>query len=120
MPWPIPDSIQEALKWWDDGLPLMSVEMGGVGPSYEQCIQIVVMELLREITTVSWEEFQEQAKRIIDRLDRTLKLSEAQSGVATQLAYLFLTKGFQVVIEEQKDRQIMVGSFFPAIPDRSQ
>lgn len=30
----------DLLKRWDAGDPIWSIEMGGLGPSHEQCIQI--------------------------------------------------------------------------------
>src|SRR3990172_3354015 len=35
------------LKRWDEGRGVWSIEMGGLGPGYEQCIHITCAEILR-------------------------------------------------------------------------
>ncbi|KKK93920.1 hypothetical protein LCGC14_2688070 [marine sediment metagenome] len=36
-----PKTLDEAIERWDAGRSLFSVEMGGLGPGYEQAIQIL-------------------------------------------------------------------------------
>ena len=41
---------KDAVEWlrrWDAGEGVWSIEMGGIGPGYEQCIQITAAEILR-------------------------------------------------------------------------
>lgn len=38
---------EELLAAWDAGQPVKLVEMGGLGPGYEMCIQLMGMEWLR-------------------------------------------------------------------------
>ena len=45
---PIPETVADALKKWDAGETVFSVEMGGMGPGYEMAIQGLVFELLRK------------------------------------------------------------------------
>lgn len=40
-------TVADALAAWDRGDTIWSVEMGGLGPGYEQCIQLLIVELLR-------------------------------------------------------------------------
>ena len=42
-----PKTVKEALVQWDNGGTLWTVEMGGLGPGYEQAIQIGTIELCR-------------------------------------------------------------------------
>ncbi len=43
-----PETAKEALALWDDGQIVWTIEMGGLGPGYEQCIQITVFEIVRD------------------------------------------------------------------------
>lgn len=38
---------EDALKEWDDGGSVWSCSLGGFGPGYEQCIQLMGFEFLR-------------------------------------------------------------------------
>lgn len=40
-------TVEDVLRRWDEGSSVWSVEMGGLGPGYEQCIQVLAMELIR-------------------------------------------------------------------------
>jgi hypothetical protein len=42
-----PDRPAEVVAAWDAGRVIWTVEMGGLGPGYEQTIQTLVVELLR-------------------------------------------------------------------------
>ena len=92
-----PADISEALVRWDDGENLFSVEMGGLGPGYEQAIQVTFIELLRacnkninadsDIKIVN-ETLEKESLRINKEMD--LRLSGAQAGAAKNLAWNFL------------------------------
>jgi hypothetical protein len=41
------ETAEDWLKAWDDGETVWSVEMGGMGPAYEQAIQVLAAETLR-------------------------------------------------------------------------
>jgi hypothetical protein len=43
-----PETAAEALARWDDGKTVWTVEMGGLGPGYEQAIHVTAFELIRE------------------------------------------------------------------------
>ena len=43
-----PKTLRELLSQWDRGEAVWSVSMGGLGPGYDQAIQILVMEILRD------------------------------------------------------------------------
>ena len=47
-----PATLDEAIERWDSGRLLFSIELGGLGPGYEQAIQITGMELIRHFKSV--------------------------------------------------------------------
>ena len=40
-------TVKDLLDTWDSGSTIWSVEMGGIGPGYEQAIQVLMVELCR-------------------------------------------------------------------------
>jgi hypothetical protein len=51
----------EWLRRWDEGRSVWSIEMGGLGPGYEQCIHVTAAEILRymlheQVDTSAWGE----------------------------------------------------------------
>lgn len=44
----IPETAADALARWDEGDTVFTVEMGGFGPGYEQAIQLLVFEMIRD------------------------------------------------------------------------
>lgn len=38
----------EQLRRWDSGDPIWTIEMGGMGPGYEQAIQVLAIEIVRD------------------------------------------------------------------------
>ena len=131
---PIPETCQEALAKWDAGESVFSVEMGGLGPGYEQCIQMLAFEYLRGLLAANWEipepfpdkdtpEFKEYVKRwdalkepIIARLDAQVGgFSGAQVGVAGSLAMHVYRRGYRAALRDPvvKERLIQVSKFWP-------
>ena len=41
-------TAQEQLKRWDEGRSIWTISMGGLGPSYEQAIQVLAIEIVRD------------------------------------------------------------------------
>lgn len=120
--------ICEWLDRWDSGRGVWSLEMGGIGPGYEQAIQITVAEVVRELIcgdydAVSWEDKEKgeaDGKKIEDAIFaiqkiKDLGLSGAQWGGAMSLACLLFRRGPTAVFtdEKLKDRTIQVGKNFP-------
>ena len=119
-------SAADWLARWDAGAIVWSLEMGGLGPGYEQCIQITAAEVLRMLL-----EYQYTNEELKENWDRTQKclhtqgmenpvikaldLSGAQWGAAVQLATgLFVqTPRGLLTKPEYKDRQIQVSKNFP-------
>lgn len=118
------------LKRWDEGRSVWSIEMGGLGPGYEQAIQITVAEILRHLLSANYdaskwddrEAWQNDRKQIDvaafanERIDK-LGLSGAQFGAALNLAGSLYKRGPQATLLDQrvKDRLIQVSSSFPTV-----
>lgn len=117
------------LSRWDEGRGVWSIEMGGLGPSYEQCIQITAAEILRCLLDMApnpddWQD-NEAWRRTRDAIEAavhandtvsTLGLSGAQFGAAMSLATGLYRQGPRKVFTDPKleDRKIQVRRTFPS------
>lgn len=116
------------LKRWDEGRSVWSIEMGGLGPGYEQCIHIAAAEILRfllikQYDTATWEDHAQllhdhdevRAMSYENPTIKALSLSGAQFGAASNLAYMLYRKGPRAVMTDErvKDRHIQVQRTFP-------
>lgn len=122
----------DAAEWlarWDAGRNVWSIEMGGLGPGYEQCIQIVAAEVLRWLlenkpVAKNWSD---QAVWNADReriskysfeqpTIKALGLSGAQWGAGMSLATRLYMDGPRKVMTtpEIQDRKIQVSKNFPS------
>lgn len=133
------DTAAEALAAWDNDDLIWTVEMGGMGPGYEQAIQVAMFEIIRDLLELPpdkdraesdpayWEEFRDNMDdRLFGRVKGTderavtvcgkLGLSGAQVGAARSLAYRMWRDGHKVAVESfDQDRRIMVKSKFPSL-----
>ena len=116
------------LKRWDDGQSVWSISLGGLGPGYEQAIQITVAETLRHLLerkydAAAWtdsEKWQLDRKEIEaagfanPKID-ALGLSGAQWGAALHMAVQLYRRGPRGIMadEQVKDRHIQVQRNFP-------
>lgn len=120
---------REWLKRWDEGRSVWTIEMGGLGPGYEQCIHIVCAEVLRYWFTDPspieadfsepelWKALRKRTEEfgfenpIIDKLG----LSGAQWGAGMSIAAHLYRKGPRAIANdpEVKDRKIQVSKNFP-------
>lgn len=116
------------LEQWDQGESVWSIEMGGLGPGYEQAIQVVMFEILRvwlpfgAFSIMDQKKYHDSADVVVREIDdSTGGLSGAQVGAAKSLAGTFLSH--QTCVEEVtrdpalKDRVIQVSAFWPRLPD---
>lgn len=80
-------TVNELLKAWDQGQSIWSIELGGLGPGYEQAIQVTAVEVARELRKLKrtrskredWEAAKKIRDEVIHRIDRTVGgLSGAQ------------------------------------------
>jgi len=116
------------LKRWDDGRSVWSIEMGGMGPGYEQCIHITAAEILRHLLECqydvakwddreSWERDHKEIETagVANTRISALGLSGMQWGAAMSLALQFYRRGPRAVMTDEsiKDRHIQVQRTFP-------
>jgi len=118
---------REQLRRWDAGDSIWSIEMGGLGPGYEQAIQVLAIEIVRDNLdsplpkgVTAW------GDSTVSRIDKKLPdgrysccgFSGAQVGAAKNLAYKWLEKGpAELLAAVPSDRHIQVSNFWPHVPD---
>lgn len=118
----IPETATEALAIWDSGRPVFTVEMGGIGPGYEQCIQVLVFELIRDalngaipMPTMGMP-LRNWGDETITRLDKQIGFSGAQVGAAKSLAGTMLAAGYAKALDGvEKARRIQASKGFPSL-----
>lgn len=116
------------LKRWDEGHTVWSISMGGLGPGYEQAIQISVAEILRHLLERKYDAavWVDPEKWKLDRKEidaagfanpkiEALGLSGAQWGAAMNMALQLYQRGPRAIMadEQVKDRHIQVSRTFP-------
>lgn len=114
-----PNTPEEVVRAWDEDRSLWSVELGGLGPGYEQAIQTLMVELLRsagplpkdgdETGWLSW------GNDVVSRHDKALGgLSGAQVGQARSFASFVIQHGMHAALEQvEPDRRIQVCKRWP-------
>lgn len=121
----------DAADWlnrWDEGRSVWSISLGGLGPGYEQAIQITVAEILRHVLErgydyLAWsdtEVWQKDRKEIetagfANPKIEALGLSGAQWRAALNMALQLYRRGPRAIMadEQVKDRHIQVWRNFP-------
>jgi hypothetical protein len=109
----------EALAKWDAGEAVWSIEMGGLGPSYEQAIQILIFELVRDAGPFEGEQIPYGwGERAITRANEGVGgFSGAQVGAAKGVAARFLTRGYdETLASVPDDRRILVSKRWAQSP----
>lgn len=116
------------LKRWDEGRSVWTIEMGGLGPGYEQCIHITCAEILRHMldrkydTTAwaddsKWKSDREAIETVgfANKIIKALGLSGAQWGAAMSIAGALYRDGPRHIMADErvKDRHIQVQRTFP-------
>lgn len=121
---------KDAADWlarWDAGKSIWSVSMGGLGPGYEQCIQVLAVEVVRhwlttgetwwnedeESNQAKWKEVRKGVDAVVSRMDEQFGFSGAQVGAAINLAGHIYRKGPRCVKELEDGRRIQVSRDFP-------
>ena len=123
----IPKTAAEALEKWDKGESVFTVEMGGMGPGYEQAIHILAFEFIREFKDRDWSKtLDEDGLHVIsEEMDAfafanktcmSLGPSGAQHGAAKQMAFQYMQYGYQYMVDKApQDRRIQVSKNFPVV-----
>lgn len=120
-------TAQEWLDRWDAGRSVWSVTMGGLGPGYEQAIQIAAAEVLRRLIeikfdyTLSPEDLQDVFSTDVeqwffeDPKMKAMGLSGAQWNAATNLACSIHRRGPVAALSDEviRHRLIQVSKNFP-------
>jgi hypothetical protein len=112
---------REVLKRWDNDEIDWSVELGGLGPGYEQAIQATAFEILRDnlkSKIPTKEEYGDWAKSTLERTDEAVGgHSGGTWGQAKWLGYKLLSEGYDNFISRARkdvpDRLIQVSKHFP-------
>ena len=121
---------REQLRRWDAGESIWSISMGGFGPGYEQAIQILAIEIVRDNLdkampaagdVKAWHDWGMSTAERIDQKDENGRyacggFSGAQVGAARNLAAAWLRRGPAAVhAEATEDRRILVSNFWPHV-----
>lgn len=112
------------LNRWDTDQSIWSIEMGGLGPGYEQAIQQMAVEFTRaSVATDTPDEEDKVIKEFRARCDEVMRVLDdklggvtgAMFGAATNLAYHWLYgKGPEGVLADvPSERRIQVSKNFP-------
>ena len=123
------EDAREWLRRWDAGETVWTIEMGGLGPGYEQCIHVTCAEALRFMLAENMDssKWDDGAWRDTDsaRVDSHLwsnpavealgGITGAQAGAAKNLACMLYRHGPVGVMRDErvKDRHIQVCRRFP-------
>ena len=130
-------TARDVVEAWDKGESVWSIELGGLGPGYEQAIQVLIIELLRdnldkdfpadddEAGWTAWDAANRKwGDDTVHRIDKTCGgFSGAQVGQAKSFALHLLRKGYgpaMMAIKKKKefdDRQIQVSKRWPHAPE---
>ena len=122
---------KDATDWldrWDNGKSVWTIEMGGLGPGYEQAIHVACAEVVRVLLEKKYDVSLWEDDRVwkLNRaeIEKTshenptitkLGLSGAQWGAALSLALQFYRRGPREIMcdEAVKSRHIQVSRSFP-------
>ncbi len=119
----------EWLKRWDEGRGVWTIEMGGLGPGYEQCIHITAAEIIRYFLAEKhdsslwidkdiWKQVRDKMEPVVLEIPvvKNLGLSGAQWGAAVSIASAIYMRGPREIMTDKatKDRHIQVSKNFPA------
>lgn len=127
----VPETVQELLARWDAGKSVFSIELGGLGPGYEQAIQVAAVEFARAGQNFkplddnaenkkAWDAICSAALRDID--EKLGGLSGAMYGAASWLAYQWCHNGGPAHLyrrakekakEDGNDRLIQISKAYP-------
>lgn len=111
-----PKTAAEALALWDSDKTVRSPEMGGLGPAYEQAIQIAIFEMVRDLLAANWthpseksnDAFRDITEGTLTRIDKKLGgLSGSMVGAARSVAFHTVSKGWRAAIRELPPERII-------------
>lgn len=109
--------IDQVVVLWQTGAIVASIELGGIGPAYEQAIQNFLFKILSYLVEFKIspaglsdkENYSKTYNEICEKLSSEEDLSGAMFCAAKNLAYQFYVKSYRVVMAEcPQDRIIQV------------
>ena len=126
--------VHELVQAWDSGDSVWSVEMGGLGPGYEQAIQVLILELVRDHKDAPLDRRAETdpevgwawGNRTVHRVNNWpgCGFSGAQVGAAKSIAYKILRDGYEGFLSRARadvpDRMIQVSRTWVGQPREAQ
>lgn len=105
----IDEEVQQWLNDYDKGEEVESVEMGGIGIEYEQAIQDLAIEIIREYSLYK---VGHDADTAIERLDKKHGFSGGQVALAKNLASVLfntgISKGLGMMKQSEPERIIRI------------
>lgn len=118
------DTNEQVIEKWKNDDGVWSAELGGIGPAYEQCIQIILFEIFstwpKDQPVIDGEEYTKEYEtftdEVVSRLEKEKKygFSGAQVGSAKSTAAQFIKYGYAHMMNKlDEDRHIMVSRYFP-------
>lgn len=115
-----PRTVAEVIQCWDEGGSFRTVNVGGLGPSYDQAIQILVVEILRATLGQAHDtdSFSDVAQKVCADIDDSVGgLTGAQFMSGRSLAWRAYAVGWaEMLAEIPNDRFCMVSRDFPQAP----
>lgn len=123
----VTDNWKEAAKKWDRDGSVWSASLGGIGPGYEQAIQILLWEILlrwdetRNPMEKKRNEYTDEYNKHVDTIvhelnDSVLGFSGAQVSAAKGTAFQFIKFGYQHMMAKLPcEREILVSKDFPKL-----
>lgn len=128
-------TLKERLDAWDRGDLVWTIEMGGLGPGYEQALQIAAFEIQRwmlaneeryrkivELPEIdrpaAWQTWNDDLDRAVFFNEhapcKNMGLSGAQVGAAKNISNVLMRRGIDAMNDEAvKTRRIMVSKRWP-------
>jgi len=127
----------EVIAAWDKGEPVWTCEMGGMGPGYEQAIQLMAFEMFRAMMATppkDWSELEGEEGRDkwwaykdqidadprVKRVVSSVGCSGAQHGAAMSMASRFAQQGYAKAMESVPEgRRILASKNFPRVEENA-
>lgn len=117
---------RQAVKRWNSGDTVWSAELGGIGPGYEQAIQILLWTILArwpETLNLSSDstikkypdDYTRHVHQVVAEIDdKCGGLTGAQVDAAKSTAYQFMVYGYsEMMAKLEDDRKILVSKDWP-------
>lgn len=116
---------------WDGGGLIHTIDMGGMGPGYEQAIQTTAVEILRHLVDAGydpamwddrdvWRADRDAIDKAVNPRVEGLGLSGAQWGAAMNVATMFYMRGPAAALAlAPENRRIMASAHFPQAAKQS-